>query len=207
MIYGTRSPIFPILDPGHGMMFALSGGRHIVDDRGNFYEGEFNRAIFNRVIEQLVIKSIPFYTTCYTIEDVTLTTRYKKANAIYAEHPDTYVLSIHSNAGGGQGCEVWTSEGDTAADPIATHFGLLYKTWHEFVPYKLREDRTDKDLDKEKNYTILYKSIPPAILWEFFFFDVKEQRHMLMDPAFRQIIANFLVKGIELLASGQIYQE
>ena len=123
----TDVPRIPILDPGHGLLYALAGGRKIADDKGLFCEGEFNRAVVNRVIEILVKKQIPFFVTTVDHEDMDLDERVRIANDLYEQQPGLYFLSVHSNAGGGVGCEVYTSPGETTSDKIATHFGLMFQ--------------------------------------------------------------------------------
>lgn len=84
-----------------------------------------------------------------------------------------FYLSVHSNAGGGKGSEIFTSPGDTKSDKIATVFGEEYK--NEFPNQKLRTDFSDGDLDKEKRFYVLTKTKVPAILTESFFMDNFEE--------------------------------
>jgi len=104
-------------------------------------------------------------------------------------------LSVHSNAGGGNGSEVFTSPGSTRSDDIATIFGQEFQK--EFPDRKLRTDFSDGDLDKERRFYVLTKTKMPAILTESFFMDnFEEFRDILNTREGRQKIIDFHVKAI-----------
>lgn len=79
-------------------------------------------------------------------------------------------ISIHCNASNNRnahGFEIYTSPGQTNADPLAT---AIYKMWwEEFPTHKLRADWSDGDPDKEANFTVLRRTIMPAVLIELDF--------------------------------------
>ncbi|MBT8273664.1 MAG: N-acetylmuramoyl-L-alanine amidase [Bacteroidia bacterium] len=186
-----------LLDNGHGSLinavYQTPGKRKDWLDKGIIYEGEFNRAIVNGIIEELTFMKIPYVNIAPEYRDVRLQTRMNRAN-IYPKAKSFY-LSVHSNAGGGHGSEMYTSPGDTKSDKIATIFGEEYKK--EFPNRKLRTDFSDGDLDKEAKFHVLIKSKMPAILTESFFMDNFEEFNTILNTrAGRRQIINYHVKAI-----------
>lgn len=187
-----------ILDNGHGGLingkYQTKGKRSPKwQDRTQLYEGEFNRAIVNGIVQELIRLKINFVHVSPEYKDTTLSTRVKRANK-YDTHRAFY-LSIHSNAGGGQGSEVYTSPGETKSDKIASIFGEEYQK--EFPKRHLRIDFSDGDLDKEQHFYVLTKTKIPAILTENFFMDNEaECKNILMTKKGREKIITYHVKAI-----------
>lgn len=186
-----------ILDNGHGKETA--GKRSPVwADGSQLFEYEFNRDIVRRIAEKLEAENIPYRILVPEENDIGLSERARRANAIAKENGGkAYVLSIHANAGGGTGWEVWTSPGQTAADKIATVF--FEEAGREFTPdgWRMRSDYSDGDPDKEANFTILIKTTCPAILTENFFMDTEKDCRFIMSDAGRERIANMHVAAIK----------
>ena len=197
-----------LLDNGHGGLingeYQTSGKRSPIWTNGSqLYEGEFNRSIVARIIESLTALKIPYINIAPEARDVTLSTRVKRANNI--TDSDCFYLSIHSNAGGGNGFEVFTSPGETQSDNIATLFGEEFKK--TFPNKRLRADYSDSDLDKEAAFTVIKKTRMPAVLTENFFMDNEEEcKDILMAKSGRDLIAEFHVNAI-LRAKTEIYNE
>ena len=197
-----------LLDNGHGGLingiYQTPGKRKDWDNDGMIYEGEFNRAIVNGIIEQLTFLKIPYVNIAPEYRDVTLKTRVNRANA-YPASKSIYI-SIHSNAGGGTGSEIFTSIKPTKSDAIATIFGEEYQK--EFPDIKLRTDfDSDGDLDKEVNFYVLKHTKMPAILTENFFMDNKDEFKTILNVREgRQRIIDYHVKAI-LRARIEIFQE
>lgn len=186
-----------LLDNGHGSLingrYQTQGKRKDWQDNGIIYEGEFNRAIVNGIIEQLVYYKIPFVNIAPEYRDVRLETRVNRANKYPTR--SSFYLSIHSNAGGGHGSEIFTSPGNTKSDSIATIFGEEYKTI--FPNRKLRTDFSDGDLDKERRFYVLTKTKMPAILIENFFMDnFEEFKDILNTREGRQKVIEYHVNAI-----------
>ncbi len=187
-----------LLDNGHGgvinSQYQTKGKRSpIWDDGSQLFEGEFNRAIVNGIIQELTKLNISYVNIAPEYWDVRLETRVKRANQ-YATKKSFY-LSIHANAGGGKGSEIFTSPGDTKSDKIATIFGNSYKK--EFPSKLLRTDFTDGDLDKERRFYVLTKTKMPAILTESFFMDNEEEcKTLLITKAGREKIINYHLDAI-----------
>ncbi|WP_111682909.1 N-acetylmuramoyl-L-alanine amidase [Winogradskyella tangerina] len=186
-----------LIDNGHGGLingeYTTPGKRKDWGADGIIYEGEFNRAIVGGIIEQLTLLNIPYVNIAPEYRDVRLETRVNRANKYPASK--SFYLSIHSNAGGGHGSEIFTSPGSTKSDKIATIFGESFMS--EFPNRKLRTDWSDGDLDKERRFYVLTKTKMPAILTESFFMDnLEEFKDILNTREGRQRIVDYHVKAI-----------
>ena len=191
----SKKDIMIILDNGHGK--ETPGKRSPKwKDGSQLFEYEFNRDIVNRIAEKLQKLNISHFILVPEEKDISLTERANRANKINKQYKNKcFLISIHANAGGGTGWEVWTSVGTTKSDNIATVFWNEMKI--EFPQQKMRLDTTDNDVDKESNFTILYKTNCPAILTENFFMDTEKDCKLIMSNAGRQKIANAHVRAIQ----------
>ena len=61
---------------------------------------------------------------------------------------------------------------------------------------KIRMDKSDGDMDKEKDFTIIYKTKCPAVLTENLFMDNKEDCEFLLSEEGKESIVNIHVDGI-----------
>lgn len=161
------------------------------------FEWEMTRDVVKRMAELLKEAGIKYEVLVPEDKDVSLQERVNRANKIWKKTgKKCFLVSVHFNAGGGTGFEVWTSVGKTKSDDIASVFWNEMKS--EFPNWKMRLDMTDGDVDKEKNYYILYKSSCPAILVEDGFMDnEKDCMEIIMKPLMRQKIANCHVNAIK----------
>ena len=186
-----------LLDNGHGKETA--GKRSPVwSDGSQLFEWEFNRDIVRRIAERLQADGIPYRILVPEENDISLTERAKRANEYAKEfNGKAYVLSIHANAGGGTGWEVYTSPGQTPSDAIATVF--FEEAGREFVPdgWRMRSDYSDGDPDKEAQFYILTKTTCPAVLTENFFMDTEKDCRFIMSEDGRERIANMHVAAIK----------
>ncbi|MGB3592030.1 MAG: N-acetylmuramoyl-L-alanine amidase [Nonlabens sp.] len=186
-----------LLDNGHGGLingiYTTAGKQVDWGQEGTIYEGEFNRAIVGGIMEQLTKLRIPYVNIAPEHRDVRLETRVSRANRFPAS--DSVYLSIHSNAGGGSGCEFFTTPGNTRSDALATILGQEYKK--QFPDRILRTDFSDGDLDKERRFYVLTRTRMPAILTENFFMDnLEEYRTLLKTRLGRQQIVDYHVRAI-----------
>jgi len=172
------------IDPGHGIN--TPGKRTpVISDLGrSIKEYEFNKPVAYYLKQEL--ERCGFRTMLATLNDndTPLSTRTNRANAAKA---DVYV-SIHYNAGGGQGVETYHYPGSTNGRRLA-------QCIHEFVikgtPQKNRGV-------KSANFHVLRETKMPAVLIEFGFMDdpgLKEARLML-NKAFQQECARETAQGI-----------
>ena len=196
-----------LLDNGHGGLengkYTTPGKRKDWGNHGIIYEGEFNRAVVNGLIEKLTFLKIPYVNIAPEYRDVTLETRIRRANKYSAR--DSFYLSVHSNAGGGHGCEFFTSPGKTKSDKIATILGEEFKK--EFPERRLRADFSDGDLDKERKFYVLTKTKMPAVLTENFFMDnLEEFQNILNTKIGREKIIKYHLNAI-LRVITQVFNE
>jgi N-acetylmuramoyl-L-alanine amidase len=179
-----------IFDNGHGGMidgvYQTPGKRSPVwPDGTQLFEGEFNRAIVDRLVVLCKANGIDYVNLVDTPEDVPLSERTSKANSIAkaSEKPCIYV-SIHADAFSDEsanGWSVYTSPGTTKSDGIATI--LFEKAAREFTGEYMRSDKySDGDVDKEAKFTVLMDTNMPAILSENFFMTNSSNCHNYLLP-------------------------
>ena len=186
-----------LFDNGHGQ--ETPGKRSpLWKDGRQLFEWEFNRDMVRRIIlkcEHTGIRAVKLVPETF---DVSLEERCKRANLWYDRcNGNCVVLSIHANAGGGTGFEVYTSPGQTKADPIATK--LIEQLQQDFPEIKIRKDMADGDPDKEAGFYILKHTKAPAILAENLFMDNEADCQLLMAEDFRDKLADSYVKFLKTL--------
>lgn len=184
-----------IIDRGHGEN--TPGKRSpIWKDGKQLLEWEFNNDIATRIAHKLAYAGIRSRLLVTEKEDIQLSERCRRVNNICRIHGANacILISIHSNAGGGTGFEVFTSPGNTKADEYATI--MLDSLKYSFPKEKIRTDYSDGDADKEARFYMLQKSQCPAILTENLFMDNETDCRKLMDDNFREQIADAHVRAI-----------
>ena len=183
-----------ILDPGHG--FNTPGKRSPVwPDGSQLFEWEFNRDVARRTQNRLEAMQIQSTILVREARDISLKTRVERANAIYEAYPDSFLVSIHANAGGGKGWEIYTSKGYTTSDRIAMFFHAAAEAF--LGAYKIRTDYIDGDADKENDFYILRKTKCPAVLTENLFYDDPLECKFLMSEYGRELIAKMHAVAIQ----------
>lgn len=180
-----------ILDAGHGGIingvYQTPGKRSVKWDNGaQLFEGEFNRAIKARIIELCELNGFNWYDLNPEQTDTPLKERVNRANKIN----NSFLISIHANAGGGTGCEVFISKSASATSKkIALYAEQKYKK--VFPGYKWRGI-------KKENFTIIHNTIMPAVLFECFFMDnISECNEILLTLQGRNKCAQWIYKTIE----------
>ena len=175
-----------ILDNGHGK--DTPGKRSPVwNDGSQLFEYEFNRDIVRRIKEALPKADIRILVP--ELWDVSLERRVIRANEITrdAGSKNTLLISIHANAGGGTGWEVWTTPGSSRSDVFASN---MYCEMEKLLTgFPMRKDMADGDPDKEANFYILKYTICPAILTENLFMDRETDCRFIMSESGRKLIA------------------
>ena len=186
-----------LLDNGHGQE-TPGKSSPIWKDGRQLFEWEFNRDMVRRIIlkcEHTGIRAVKLVPETF---DVSLEERCKRANLWYDRcNGNCIVVSIHANAGGGTGFEVYTSPGQTKADPIATK--LIEQLQKDFPEIKMRKDMADGDPDKEAGFYILKHTKAPAILAENLFMDNEADCQLLMAEDFRDKLADSYISFLKLL--------
>lgn len=188
------------LDAGHGGL--TKDGRYTTAPNKMFtfpdgltiYEGVINRAIALLVYKQLEQKQIDFALVYDDVEDTPLAQRVTIADNVYRKDKRAIYLSIHSNAGGGSGFEIFTSIGQTKSDKVANIFCETYKK--NLPQFKFREDKSDGDADKEADFYVLRKTDCPALLVENLFFDNRSEAEYLLSTEGQKAIADCIVQCI-----------
>ena len=186
-----------LFDNGHGQ--ETPGKRSpLWKDGRQLFEWEFNRDMVSRIILKCYHTGIRAVKLVSETFDVSLEERCKRANLWYDRcNGNCVVVSIHANAGGGSGFEVYTSPGQTKADQIATK--LIEQLQQDFPEIKMRKDMADGDPDKEAGFYILKHTKAPAILAENLFMDNEADCQLLMDEDFRDKLADSYVKFLKAL--------
>jgi N-acetylmuramoyl-L-alanine amidase len=197
-------PLLVILDAGHG---GIIDGKYVTAPSKMFkhadgsvaMEGVINREIKDTLIDMLSIQGIKWMDVAPGNEDIPMSTRVYEANNILSKFGRTYrclYVSIHSNAGGGTGFEVFSSPGLTASDRCASLW--IEALQKEFPGIAIRTDLSDGDPDKEANFYVLVHTGMPAVLGELLFFDnPKDWKFQSTDAYIRRVseaTLNFLVK-------------
>jgi N-acetylmuramoyl-L-alanine amidase len=207
----TESKYLWILDNGHGGMingvYQTPGKRSpIWPDGTQLFEGEFNRAIVNRLMKKCEDNGIDAINLVDTPKDVSLTERVNTANRLAksSEKPCIYV-SIHADAFSDEsanGWSVYTSPGTTKSDGIATI--LFEKAAREFKGEYMRSDKySDGDVDKEAKFKVLMDTSMPAILSENFFMTNYDNCHKyLLSEEGRDRIAKIHFQMIQQVENG-----
>lgn len=188
----TAQDVLIILDPGHGGML---GARYVTapakmfahKDGPTIYEGKWNREIVAKLKYLLTRERIKFVETVSDFKDVPLPERVEFANKkAKAFNGRAIYVSIHANAGGGNGFEVYTSPGETKSDLIADIW--VEEMEKEFPKRVSRTDFSDGDADKEARFFVLTQTTCPAILTESFFMDnLEDAAYMLTNEAQRRV--------------------
>ena len=199
----SESKYLWIFDNGHGGVidgvYQTQGKRSPVWPDGEvLYEGEFNRAIVDRLMVLCEANSIDAVNLVATRKDISLSERVETANKLAksSDKPCIYV-SIHANGfdqESANGWSVYTSNGTTKSDEIAKI--LLDKATAEFPDEYMRGI-------KESNFYVLKNTSRPAILSENFFMTNFDNCHKYLLPENgRDRIAKIHFEMIQQLENG-----
>lgn len=189
-----------LLDNGHGNN---TPGKRSPD--GLFRECYFTREIAAEIVCKLRKEGYDAELLVPELYDVKLLERVHRVNVKCQTYGASNVMlvSIHCNAAGngkewmnGRGWEAWTSKGQTEGDKLAE---CLYESaLKTFAPgTKIRSDWGDGDYDKENQFTILSKTLCPAVLTENFFMDNKEDVDYLLSAEGKADIVRCHVEAIK----------
>lgn len=179
-----------ILSPGHNKN---TPGKKAPD--GVLQEWALNRKIVDRIVYYCNQENIPVAVLDYEgDDDIPLSVRAAKANK-YGK--DTCYISIHSNAAGNgkkwmnaRGWSIFTTKGFTKSDPIAAVFIEEADKLLPEIGCKVRKYGQKKyEQDWEENFTVLARTIMPAVLTENLFFDNRIENAILQSE-----------EGIDILA-------
>lgn len=188
-----------LIDAGHGID---TPGKRSPD--GSFREYLWNREIADIVLNDLAIDGYDVGLVVTETNDIPLSTRVNRVNAVCAQlgQNNVVLISIHSNAAGNgkdwmnaKGWSCYTTKGQTQSDRLAD---LLYDSFERAFPdRKIRKDMQDGDRDWEENFYIIQKTKCPAVLIENFFYDNKEECQWLQQEAVKIRIAMAIEQGVK----------
>ena len=187
-----------LIDNGHGVD---TPGKRSPD--GKLREYAWNRLIASRIVAALTDLGHDARLLVPEQEDISLSERCRRVNAICQAFGtrNVILISIHANAAGrgdrwydATGWCTYTTRGDTRADALATS---LYEAATFHLPgQRLRTDYTDGDPDLEADFYLLRHSLPPAVLVENFFMDAHCDCDFLLSEEGQSAIVNLHVDGI-----------
>jgi N-acetylmuramoyl-L-alanine amidase len=191
-----------LMDAGHGGMvngqYVTAGKRSPVwEDGRQLFEGVFNRKVVRRVVELCAKAGIKCTNLVPEEQDISLSERVVRANALAAKSKCIFI-SVHANAGGGTGWEIFTTPALTKSDAIAT---IVFNSARKFLPtFKMRTDFSDGDPDKESLFYIIKNTNCPAVLTENLFMDtLKPDCEFLMSDAGVETIAQLHFDAIKVI--------
>lgn len=196
-----------ILDFGHGGInssgeYTTAPSKMFTFPNGEVaYEGVINRQIGGLV--EIYLKShsnLNVITTVKATDPRDLSLSYRVGVANKYNPKETIFISIHSNTSASHnasGFSIFTTEGVTKSDYLATCIGESVKTYYDDLNLRLRFDfYLDNDLDKERDFYVLRKTRCPAVLLECLFFDYYPDFQKLTDAEFQKEMAWHIYKGI-----------
>lgn len=193
-----------ILDNGHGKN---TPGKCSPDN--SFYEWRWTRMFVNRLKYEL--EELGYIAIILVPEDIDLglTARATRANKIIEKYgaSNCVFISVHNNAAGSDGrwynatgWEVYTTVGQNNSDKLAE----CLATEAEYEGIRLRSDLSDKDKDKEKNFTVIYKTNCPAVITENMFMDSKKDLEFLKSDEGMRKLLNIHIAGIHKYFGGPV---
>ena len=174
-----------LLDNGHGV--ETPGKRSpIWKDGSQLFEWEYNRKVVDGIIRKLDEIGIKSVKLVPEDSDVGLSKRAARANDI-CKNESCIMISVHCNAGGGTGWEVFSTTKKNNSDKLAEIFIETYKD--RFPDKKCRGH-------KESDFTVIYKSNCPSVLTENFFMDTESDCKFLMSEEGFQRVVDLHVESI-----------
>lgn len=201
--------MYIVIDCGHSKKTA---GKRSPD--GKFLEYKQNRILGKLIGDRLTQLGIEWCFT-YDLEDdndLGLSKRGAVANEKCKVYGASNVLfiSLHYNAFGDglsfnntKGFSIWTTKGNTVSDKYSEVF---FKTAQEIlIPMgrKVIKDISDGDGDYEQNFTVIYVTKCPSVLFEFGFYTNKEEMEWLMTEEGLNTCANIVIEGIKKIKMGR----
>lgn len=205
-----------LIDNGHGIN---TKGKNSPDKR--LLEWKYSREIAEEVHLALVARGVDARRIVTEDTDISLPTRCNRVNKYCYKYGkgNVILVSVHVNAAGGDGkwhdaggWSAFTSVGETKSDKLAEHlYDAAEKHLQDYAKAMeagkltgkygtkqrpFRTDRSDCDKDLEKNYTILYNTLCPAVLTENLFQDNITDVDYLLSEKGRKEIVDLHVDGI-----------
>ena len=186
-----------LIDSGHGGIIdgvyqTAPEKMHGFPNGDIFYEGEFNRIIKRKFINKLNSSGIHNIDICPTDLDLSLNIRCEAVNVYDGYYDNCILISLHSNAGGGTGFEVFAHPNSSTSQQFGNI--LSEQLMVDFSEIKFRQG--DGQLVKTANFQMLRETNCPAILPECLFFDTYEDYKLLIDPKFQNDYTGSLMEFV-----------
>lgn len=207
-----------LLDNGHGGLingeYQTAGKRSPTFEDGSIvYEGVFNRDVVNLIAKKCVEKGIDYEILVPSPEDVSLGARTRKANQIHAsESRKCIYVSVHANAfsphdeeeldfNSARGIETFyfkknsseSLDGKKAAEVFQKHL----------LAFTNLKDRKVKGA----NFFVLRntQSKMVSVLTENGFMTNREEARLLLDPVFKEKVADAHIEAMLEIDTGQLF--
>lgn len=176
-----------LLDNGHGS--ETPGKRSPVWPNGKqLLEWKFNREIVALIAEQLSGLLIDHEIIVPETTDVSLAERASRVNAYYLKGVKCMLISVHANAGGGTGWEVFHYPSSETSKKYAQIFSQVAgKALPEFKNRGV----------KSENFQILRQAKCPSVLTENLFMDTWKDCEFILSQAGKERIAKLHVIAIQ----------
>lgn len=170
------------------------------------YEGVENRNIVNAILAHNVLGGNQLANVEDLLhgawEDTPRSERIEIVNERFdelkAQGKELLLWEIHNNAyqpNKAEGREIFTTRGNNFSDTMAT---IWWNVAKEVIPdQKLREDWSDGDPDKEKDYDIIKGVKCFAVLPECFFFDQRDEVEKYCNPDGYSLWATVFLKTFQ----------
>lgn len=188
-----------LLDNGHGVNTAGKRSPKWADG-SQLFEWAYTREIAKRVELELKKHGIDVERIVPEDNDIPLSERCKRANAIADKVgvKNCLLVSIHNNAFNGiaLGWEIHTYIGKSISDEYATVFWNEAKQVLAGVPTNMRGDHSDGDPDWDSNFAILRETKCAAVLTENLFMDNESDCRFLLSEEGKEAITKIHVQAI-----------
>lgn len=195
-----NSHYFWLIDAGHGGIdkdgkyVTAPSKMFVYPDGYTIHEGVVNRGIQKFLCRKLLSANIDYKITNHYVIDTPLKERVAIVNKTHKYYRNCILVSIHSNAGGGAGNEIYTSKGPTKSDSLVAYFSDFII--QEFPNMSFRQDFSDGDIDKEAKFYILENTLCPALLLENGFMDNRKEAELLNSAEGQMKYANAIFNAI-----------
>lgn len=214
----SESNICVIVESGHGGIndnTYLTSGKQSPEwaDGLKIYEGYSCKMLATDFVSSLLDADIDAFLLNSEVYDYSNIVRAERVNSWLKLDSRIIFISLHHNAqptdcadftdkygvkgflkNGASGIEIYTTIGKTKSDLIAD---FIYTELHnEFTDLKFRCDWTDKDADKEANFTVLAATDCPAVLIEFMFMTTYSDCKIIANKDYRRRYVEALTRAM-----------
>lgn len=187
-----------IIDNGHGVN--TKGKKFIMPSGTMFEEWEFNRIIKLRLLSLLESNNYPYIDMVPESTDIALELRMNrehKYHRIFSGYDkETIFISLHADAydnPSANGITVFTSRGETKADPIGNIFVEELSKLGMTNRYDIDENNNK---GREANFYVLKNSKSPAVLLELGFMTNPDDVTRINDSDFQEEIVRCIYNAL-----------